>query len=182
MGLFLAVKKDTALNLAYDFVPYASQLTMVFHEVDPEIQAAIAAGDYGNPGSAFPSSIHRQPRYFLINGNAFPLIANPLTQIARGQRLLIRFLNAGLETHAPNLLGAYMTTVAEDGIKLRYPREEYGFEMPSGKTVDAVFVPTAAGPVESKYPIFDARLRLSNQGTYTGATPGGGMLAYVRVP
>jgi hypothetical protein len=182
MGLFLAVKKDTALNLAYEFVPYNSQVTMVFHEVDPEIQAAIAAGDYGTPTSTFPSSIHRQPRYFLINGKAFPQIPDPLVQTNLNQRLLIRFLNAGLETHVPSILGAYLTTVAEDGIKYKYPKEEYGFEMAAGKTVDAIFVATAPGPVPSrKYPIYDARLRLSNKGTYAGATPGGGMLAYVRV-
>jgi hypothetical protein len=72
----------------------------------------------------------------------------------------------------PQLLGDYMTVVAEDGNPLKYPVQRYTVELLSAKTIDAIYAPTALG----RLPILDGRLRLSN----AGASPGG-MLAYLGV-
>ncbi len=48
---------------------------MVYSEVDPVIHAAIAAGTYGYnpapPAGWITNSLHREPKYFLINGKVF---------------------------------------------------------------------------------------------------------------
>ncbi len=177
MGLFAVVKKDLGVGEAYPGVLYDKELIVVFHDVDPAIHAAVDAGTYG-PGGDITSSIYREPSYFLINGMAWPDGGlNPLnasTPIEVGERVLLRFVNAGLETHSPLLQGAYMTLVAEDGNQYNYAKERYGFELPPAKTVDAIFQPTKAG---AELPLYEAGLKLTNAGA---ATPGG-MLTYLRV-
>lgn len=177
MGLFAVVKKDSGAGEVYPGVLYDKELVIVFHDVDPAIHAAVAAGTYG-PGGTITSSIYREPSYFLINGMAWPDAGldplNAATPINAGDRVLLRFVNAGLETHSPLLQGAYMTVVAEDGNKYNYSRERYGFELPPAKTMDAIFQPATAG---AEYPLYDAGLNLSNAGA---ATPGG-MLTYLQV-
>lgn len=182
MGLFAPMKKDTVdprsgvPAQAYAGVPYDKELIVVFHEVDPQIQGAIAAGTYGAvPGATVGSSVFRAARYFLINGKAFPdqglRPINAGKPINAGERVLVRFLNGGLQTYVPQWLGQYMTVWAEDGNRYQHARENYGIEMPPAKTIDAVI--TAA---TGRWALYDARLNLSNAGS-----PRGGMLAYVRV-
>ena len=172
MGLYAAVKKDSAPAEAYPGVPYDQELILVFHDIDPFMHDAIDGGTY-------KSSVYREPRYYLINGKSYPNIPDPLFTAIIGARVLIRFVNAGLVTHAPQILGMYMSVVAEDGVPYTYPLEFYGLDMPAAKTMDAVLVPSKFGPVDGKFPIYDGRLKLSNFGTYQGAIPGGGMLAYL---
>lgn len=178
MGLYAAVKKDTVADAeAYPGIPYDQELILVFHDIDPFLHAAIA----GTVPEPYLSSAYHQPRFYLINGKSYPDIPDPVFTANIGQRLLIRFVNAGLVTHVPQILGMYMTTVAEDGIPYTYTAEQYGVEMPPAKTLDAILVPAKAGPVAGKFPIYDGRLGLSNFGTYQGTPPGGGMLAYLAV-
>lgn len=185
MGISAPVIKDAAAGVAYadnpniagdQSVPYTHEVILVFQEIDSAIHAAVAAGTYG-PGGTITSSAFREPNYFLINGKAFPDASlNPLNAaqpISAGERTLVRFINAGGETHVPQILNSYMTLVAEDGTPLKYAQERYGLELNSAKTVDAVFTP--AGP--GRFPILDGRLNLTNAGA-----PGlGGMLATLSI-
>jgi FtsP/CotA-like multicopper oxidase with cupredoxin domain len=98
---------------------------------------------------------------------------NAATPINPGDTVLIRFLNAGYETHVPQLLNMYMSLVAEDGNPYAYPKEQYGVQLPAGKTVDAILAPTATG----RFPIYDAAHHLTNNGTPAM----GGMLAYLLI-
>jgi hypothetical protein len=184
MGISAVVVKDAALGVAYaenpdiigdQSVPYDQELILVFQEIDPAIHAAVAAGTYG-PGGTITSSVYREPLYFLMNGMGHPDAGlnpvNALLPVSVGNRLLIRFVNLGAETHMPQLLGDYMTVVAEDGNPRNYPVQRYTVELDSGQTIDAVFQPTLPGSL----PILDGRLRLTN----AGESPGG-MLAYLQV-
>ena len=81
------------------------------------------------------------------------------------QRLLIRFLNAGLVEKTPTLQNQYMTIIAEDGNLLPYSKEQYSLLLPAGKTMDAILTPAAAGYI----PVFDRSLNLTN----AAASPGG---------
>ena len=124
MGLYAAVRKDEAAGVAYgdnpatptvnESVPYARELVLVYSEIDPAMHAAIAEGRYGaNAAGPLPhvtSSLERDPKYFLVNGMAFdPAVAggggldpvNAGYYVGQGQRLLVRFLNAGYDIHAP---------------------------------------------------------------------------------
>ena len=178
MGMFLPVVKNVSQGSAYAEVPYDSELVVVFHEFDPVIQNAIAAGVYGAvPGAIIGSSVLYEPKYFLMNGMSYPskglLHINGEGPLFQGERLLIRFLNAGLETHAPQLLGLYMTLWSEDGNRFQYPKQVYGFELAPGKTADAIVVSPKNPPWH--YPFYDAKLNLSNNGVYPG-----GMFSYIR--
>ncbi|RJR42037.1 MAG: hypothetical protein C4576_16870 [Desulfobacteraceae bacterium] len=187
MGLSAPVIKDAAVGIAYpdnaatvgvdESVPYTQEAILVFQEIDPVIHAAVSGttGSYG-PGGTITSSVNRDPTYFLINGNAYPNAnlnpVNAVTPIAVGDRVLIRFINAGGETYVPQVLNNYMTVVAEDGNQLSYGQERYGVELNPSKTVDAVFTPSLPGMVR----VLDGRLNLTNAGAYPG-----GMLANLNI-
>ena len=178
MGLYGALAVDAAPGVAYTGVPYTREVVLLYSEVDPAINAAIAAGTYG-PGGTITSSVNRKGKYFLINGKAYDPAAlnggglDPVAFVDRFDKVLIRALNAGYETHVPQLLNTYVKMVAEDGNPYTYAREQYGFDLPAGKTIDAILAPAQAG----RYSINDAALYLTNKGT----APPGGMLAYYKV-
>jgi FtsP/CotA-like multicopper oxidase with cupredoxin domain len=185
MGLYAAVKKDLAAGEAYAGVTYDKEIIMVYSEVDPLMQAAINDGTYGPtpdpvPAGWITSSIRREPTYFLINGVAFepggdldPI--NGAEPFNAGDTVLIRFLNAGYETHVPQLLNMYMKLEAEDGNPYPHAREQYGYELAAGKTMDATIQMSST---LGRFSIHDAALHLTNAG---GSGPGG-MLAYVSTP
>jgi len=177
MGLYGALKKDAALQNAYG-VPataYDDETIILFHEVDPVIHGHVAADTYG-PGKTLTSTIDYHPAYFLINGQAFtdaaPLIIDSLVA---GSRALLRFVNAGLETHIPMIYGTYMSQVAEDGVALNYPLQTYLLTLAPGKTMDVILQTTP--DVTGDIPVFDRRLFLSNDGS---PLPGG-MMGYLSI-
>ncbi len=179
MGLYGAVKHDAVPAgvepaQAYAGVPYASELTLLFSEIDPALHAAVAAGQYG-PGQPMTSTIDYAPRYFLINGKAHPDAGLTLAAGSVGQTTLLRLLNAGLQTRSPVLQGLHLSLVAEDGRPYARAREQYSVFLPALKTVDAVLVPAAA----ATHPLYDRRLAVTNPGP--SGPVAGGMLAYLTV-
>jgi hypothetical protein len=186
MGLYAAVTQDVAAGVAYTGASYTKELVLVYSEVDPEMHEAVAGGYYGanpiNPPPvgkvAIPSSLHRDAKYFLINGMAYepgggldPVNAG--IPVGTDDRVLLRLLNAGYETHVPQILNMYMRLLAEDGNPLSYSRERYGISLPAAKTADVIVKPTIAGT----FPLYDAMLNLTNAGD--GAP--GGMLSYLNI-
>ena len=159
MGLYGCLTRDAAAGpQAYPGVPYDNDAVFLFSEVDDGLHAAVAAGTYGT--APYTSTMDYEPSYFLINGAAYPgsnvtwTNGPPLTS----QRLLLRFLNAGEETRVPEIQGAYMDVVSEDGSKYAYARKQYTVVLSAGKTYDAVMSGMFAGP----HPMFDRRLGLTN--------------------
>jgi hypothetical protein len=110
------------------------------------------------------------PRYFLINGKPYANAPQVLTAGKPGQKVLLRFLNAGLLEKTPTLFNSYETIVAEDGNLMPYPKAQYSTLLPAGKTLDSLFITTIAG----KIALFDRSLNLSN-----GPVSPGGMLTYL---
>jgi VCBS repeat-containing protein len=171
MGLYGGMVKDTVAGAIYSGVTYDSEATLFFSEIDPVLHDAVATGSYGT----FPTStIDYAPKYFLINGEPFTAGAPPIPAGTAGQKTLLRFLNAGLKTHAPVIQGTHVRLVAEDGKPYPYGREQYSVFLSAGKTVDAIMEPS--GPAAATYPVYDRRLNLTN-----GAVPDGGMLTYLAV-
>ena len=190
MGLYGAVTKDADVgNVAYrqgaTSVSYASQLTLLYSEIDPALHAAVSGGTYGpltNPPTyAVTSTLEYRPKFFLINGKPYPDASlAPLATVTAAQGTLLRFINAGLKTHVPTINGQYWKLIAEDGNPYPYlnnPRQQYTAFLTAGKTLDVLLTPTnpnASGNV--RYAIFDSR----NYDTTNGAQDGG-MLAYLDV-
>jgi FtsP/CotA-like multicopper oxidase with cupredoxin domain len=176
---------------------FDSEVSLLFSEIDPVLHAAIAAGTFG-PGPAAPtatapapvlpptwltSTIAYLPKYFLVNGKPYTTTSLPTPIGATNTRVLIRFLNAGLDTKVPLLQGQYVAEIAEDGHFLTAsgftgappnqvaatcpaPKAVYSVLLPAGKTIDAILT-TPASPVS--IPVYDRRLHLTNN----GASPGG---------
>jgi FtsP/CotA-like multicopper oxidase with cupredoxin domain len=176
MGLYAALKVDVvAGSQAYPDAgtSYDQDVILLFSEVDPVLNNAVASGEYGSaPGSGLYTTsmgMGYLPRYFLINGTSYipggdtPLPAGP----ANGTTLL-RFLNAGSRTRNPVLQGPYMTLIAEDGNPLPYPLQQYSIYLTAGKTTDVVFQPSAEGTLA----VYDRSLGLTNN-----TNSPGGMLA-----
>jgi hypothetical protein len=104
--------------------------------------------------------------------------------------VLLRFLNAGLETKVPVTQGQYLSLIAEDGqffsasgftgappaqvaATCPAPKSQYSVLLPAGKTVDAILT---APPAPATIAVYDRRLNLTNN----GASPGG-MLALLAI-
>ena len=182
MGLYGAMTQNAAeatagppatLAQAYAGLSHDTELTLLYSEVDPALHGAVALGTYGT--AAYPSTMGYEPKFFLVNGEAY--VAGPPTPpaIAAGTAngsTLIRFLNAGLNTHVPTLLGGTLSLVAEDGNRYSYPMQQYSVPLPAGKTADAIFTAPAAGD----YPLFDRALALVN-----GLATDGGMRTVLAV-
>ncbi len=155
MGLYGALKVGSNPDAV-------NEVTLLFSEIDPALHAPVAAA----------TPLTYKPKYFLINGQSFsPGQAPPV--IAAGnatQTLLIRFLNAGLDSHTPVLQGPYMSIVAEDGNPYPYARERYSALLAAGKTLDALWTPEVSG----SYAIYDRSMSLSSNGA-----AGGGMLVHL---
>ena len=83
------------------------------------------------PGLAMTSTVDYAPKYFLVNGQAEYTMTGVVPTIAVGSRVLVRFLNAGLLTRIPELLGASMTLLSEDGNLSPYPTGKKGFDWPA---------------------------------------------------
>jgi FtsP/CotA-like multicopper oxidase with cupredoxin domain len=185
MGLYGGVNKDavaataTTPAEAYAGVPYSNEVTMLFSEIDPALHAAVADGSYGS-ATGPTSTFEYHPKYFLINGKSYAAGDAPLAVLPAGQRTLMRFLNAGLQTHVPVINGTYLKMIAEDGNPYPWPanpRQQYSVLLPAAKTVDAILTPQlATGTAPNRYAVYDRRLNLTS-----GAAQDGGMLAMLEV-
>jgi len=171
MGLYGALIHDAAVGEAYSGEGYDEQVLFLYSEIDPVLHQQVYDGSYGTTGMT--STIDYNPKYFLINGEPYSATTSLLLVGNVGQNVLIRFLNAGLRTHAPLLLGPRMRVIAEDGNLYPYARNHYSLELPAGQTKDAVVVFTTEGT----YPVYDRTLCLTN----AGAASPGGMLRFLEV-
>jgi len=155
MGLYGELTLDAAAGQAYAGIPYDTEVSLLYSEIDPALHTAVATGNYG-PGTGMTSTINYQPIYFLLNGTPHAAGDPSMDGGSVGGNTLIRFLNAGLEEHAVVLQGQYMSLVAEDGNPYPHVRQQYSVLLAAGKTKDAIFTPNTAG----NYPVYERRLRV----------------------
>lgn len=197
MGLYGAVTHDAALGQAYGpTTAYDKDVTLLYSEIDPVIHTAVSAGTFGPSLSAgvdqcnlpvsaprtLPvgwvcSTVKYNPKFFLVNGTAYNGTGtNEFVAGNSGKKTLVRFLNAGLQTHVPVLNGVNLSLVAEDGNLYPYAKNQYSAFLPAMKTMDALFTATLADATPLKLPVVDRMLKLTNNGAGNG-----GMLAYLTV-
>ena len=172
MGLYGAVQKNTSANTPYPNYTFGAQTTWVYSEVDAGLHAAVVDGTYGT--SAFPTTMDYLPNYFLINGNLQNNLANALktvdvTNNPLGDPLLIRMLNAGLNTHVPTFLNTHVQIIAEDGKPYPFAKDQYSLQLYAGKTKDVLM----DIPANGTYSVFDRRLFRTGGSTADGGISGG---------
>jgi len=171
MGLYGGVTRDAAAGEVYSGIPYDEEVVLLYSEIDPVLHEQVDDGSYGTTGMT--STIDYSPKYFLINGEPYTASTAPIAAGNVGDRVLIRFLNAGLRTLTPTLLGAHMSVIAEDGNVYPYPRQQYSLALPAGQTKDAI----VEFPASGTYPVYERRGSLTSAG---GSSPGG-MLRFLEV-
>jgi FtsP/CotA-like multicopper oxidase with cupredoxin domain len=148
MGLYGAFVVHSATAGQADGVPINAEKVLVLSEVD----TAFAAG----PDTFNLDNWH--PSYWLINGKAYP--DTPSLTVTPGERLLLRWVNAGNDNHTMSLLSLHQQLLARDGFALRAPYSVVSETFPSGQTADGlVTIPAAAAP-GSKFPVYNRNLNL----------------------
>lgn len=161
MGLYGAAVVNFAAGFAYDGVPYDEDIVVLYSEVDPALHATASAAQ----------ALNFKPRHFLVNGNADGnSVLTKTSPAPLNSRVLLRFVNAGLKSYVPTLLGEDMEWVAEDGNPYPHIRRSYSAFLGAGKTMDAIWVPTTV----DRHALYDRRLHLTDDGD-----PTGGMLAFL---
>ncbi|MDJ0323683.1 multicopper oxidase domain-containing protein [Cryobacterium sp. PH31-AA6] len=172
MGLYgaLIVRPATA-NQAYDATTtaYDDEAVLVLSEIDPALNNA------ADP-AAFDMRKYA-PRYSLINGKAHP-DTDPIAATAPGNKVLLRYVNAGNQYHSVASLGAEQRIIALDGSPLNFSRRYVAETFGPGQTADAIVTTPAAITQLNRLAIYDGGLLLHNSNT-AGI---GGMLTFVTVP
>jgi len=142
---------------------FNDQAVLVLSEIDPALNANPVAFDMRNYA----------PKYFLINGKAYP--ETTTIPSAAGNKVLLRYVNAGIKHHSMAVLGLRQVFVAKDASTLPTLNHNVAAEtLAPGQTGDAIATIPAVTS-ESKFAVYDASLLLHNSNA-----PGlGGMLTFV---
>lgn len=162
MGLYgaLIVNSGTA-GQAYGTAAsaYDVQTTLVLSEIDTAFNA--------NPTGFDLVGFH--PTYWLINGKAYP-DTDPIAAAA-GDRVLLRYLDAGSLHHTMALLGTHQRVIARDAYPVSFPYDVVAETIASGQTTDVIVEPCGG----SSFPVYESNLHLTN-----GAAFPGGMLTFIQ--
>ncbi len=119
------------------------------------------------------------PTYFLVGGQPWPAAAT--IPVLAGQRLLLRYVNAGLQHHSMALLGASQVVVGAGGHPRPAPQPLVAETVAPGQTLDAIVTVPATAADGTRLALYDAALKLHN-GSGAGALAGfGGMLTFLQV-
>jgi hypothetical protein len=147
---------------------YDDEAVLVLSEIDPALNNNPAGFDMRNYA----------PRYRLINGKAFP--STDVVSTDQGHKVLLRYVNAGSQSHTMALLGATQSEVGQGGHALKYAAQVTGEQILAGQTLDTI-VTMPSGPW-SKLALFEQGGRLDNNSQST-ADPTqlafGGMMTFL---
>lgn len=142
------------------------ETVLVLSELDPVLN-----------NSADPAAFDMRnyaPKYFLINGKAYPDTA-PIASAA-GNKVLLRYVNAGIKHHSMAVLGLRQNFVAKDASLLPTLNHNVAAEtLAPGQTGDAI-VTIPAVTTSSKFAVYEGNLALHNNGADNTF---GGMLTFV---
>jgi FtsP/CotA-like multicopper oxidase with cupredoxin domain len=117
------------------------------------------------------------PSYWLINGKSYP--DTPAISALHGSKLLLRYVNAGIDNHTMTMLGMHATLVGRDGFALAHPFDVVSETIASGQTVDELA--TVPATVGAHLALYNAQLHLSNGALGAPAHDNGGALTFVDV-
>jgi FtsP/CotA-like multicopper oxidase with cupredoxin domain len=176
MGLYGAlVVRSATPNQAYDVAAtgYDVAATLVLSAVDPRFNAAPDTFD-----------LHSyRATYWLINGRGYPDTAG--IAAAAGQRVLLRYLNAGFDNTTMLLLGMHQHVVARDARLLTNPFDAAAETIPAGATEDTIAtVPATAPPSPHGFPLYNRQVHVTNGDAPSDGAPNpahtpGGMLTFI---
>lgn len=177
MGLFgaLIVRPTGQPNWAYGLATTAfdEEALLIFSEVDPA---------FNNNPLGFQMQAY-QPRYWLINGKAYPDTV-PI-DTAPGDKVLLRLVNAGLLHHSIGLLGLHQTVIATDGALLLIPYQSVAELLAAGQWVDTLVTVPPSAVSGARFALYEAGLLQHNGGQRLapgGPLAFGGILTFLQIP
>jgi FtsP/CotA-like multicopper oxidase with cupredoxin domain len=150
---------------------YDAEETLVLSEIDPALN-----GD-ANPDT-YPM-LDWAPSYWLINGKAHPDTGTIDAQA--GQRVLLRYVNAGLEHVTMTMLGIDARMVARNGYALGNPVDVVAQTFAAGATAEGIVTVPASATAGTRFPIYDRQLHLANGAPGAPDHAPGGMLKFIKV-
>ena len=182
LGLYgaLIVRSQTA-GQAYDSVAsaYDVEAPLVLSAVDPAFNASADPASSSDPSSF--DMRNYQATYWLINGKAYPDTA-PI-QASAGQRVLLRYVNAGFDNTTMTLLGMHQRVIARDAQLLLNPFDASAETLPAGETEDTIATVPAysVSTFPHGFALYNRQLHLGNGAPADPATPGG-MMTFIQSP
>lgn len=178
MGLYgaLVVRPSVGSNQAYTGgATFDDEAVLVFSEIDPLFNNFAAT-----PTIPVFDMLKYNPKYWLINGKSYPQTAAITT--ASGNKVLLRYLNAGLHDHSIGTLGLRQSVLGIDGKPLTYPYQVVAETLAAGQSLDLLTTVPATAPAGTKYALYNAAIHLDNSGQRTNnITQLGGMLTFLTV-
>jgi FtsP/CotA-like multicopper oxidase with cupredoxin domain len=170
MGLHGAlIVRPAAANQAYSSAAsaYDDEALIVLSEIDPALNNATNR-------AAFDMRKFK-PRYSLINGKAYPQ-TDPIGTLA-GNRVLLRYVNAGQQPHTMALLGLNQTFLSLAGEELAHYRASNSQLLMPGQSADAIATIPATTAENTRFALYEASALLSNNGSQAF----GGMLTFLEI-
>jgi FtsP/CotA-like multicopper oxidase with cupredoxin domain len=175
LGMFgaLIVRPTSGATNLYDAnTAFNDEAVLVFSEVDPALNAAPTNFNMTN----------YSPKYWLINGHAYPDTAEIST--APGNKVALRYVNVGLKDHSIGALGlSKMTVAGTDGRKLDNSYDMTAETITSGETMDVLTTIPASAPNNSRFALYNGARHLDNNGKSDAShvLNFGGMLTFLKV-
>ncbi len=160
-GSFIVHAKDGEKQAWSGGPAYDKEYVFHLNEIDPIWHKAV---EEGKPYDR--TQFH--PRYWTINGKAFPdIMKDPNTVITGnvGETVLIRLINAGYEEHPFHMHGHHFKVIATDGRPLPAPIEKDTINIGQGERYDLLVTFTQNG----EYPFHSHKIiDNTNNGVYPG--------------
>jgi hypothetical protein len=148
---------------------FDDEAALVLSEIDPALNNAADPAAFDMRNFA--------PRYFTINGQVHPNTA--AIPSVPGHKVLLRYVNAGVQHHSMAVLGLRQNVVAKDASLLPTGAQSVSAEtLAAGQTGDAIATVSATAADGSKFAVYDGNLKLYNNGDGSNF---GGMLTFVAV-
>jgi FtsP/CotA-like multicopper oxidase with cupredoxin domain len=134
--------------------PFDDEGLLVLSEIDPAFNQATLGGTPFNLS-------YFAPKYWLINGKAYPQTDPIATDV--GHTVLLRYVNAGLVHHSMSLLGLHEVLAAADSHLAAHPETVVADTIPAGSTVDAfTTIAASAVPAGTQYALFDGATTMAS--------------------
>jgi hypothetical protein len=143
---------------------YDTEATLVLSEVDPAFNA--------NPATY--NTVNYAPKYWLINGKAYPQTSN--IPADAGDRVLLRYVNGGSIHDTMTMLGMHQRVIGRDAYPVTFPYDVVGETIPAGSTLDTIVTVPPGAAAGAKFPLYNRQLHLTNAGAFPG-----GMLTFIEV-
>lgn len=121
---------------------------------------------------AHPAMIH-DANFFTVNGKSFP--ATEPIKLKEGERVRVRMINVGYQTHSMHLHGHSFVVTHKDGRLIKIPQEQDTVLIGPGERYDLVFTANRAG-------LWLFHCHVVPHVTNDGAYPGGLLVPVVTEP